>query len=225
MTRRKILSALSDEPMYFNQLAKEIGIGQQSILRHMQALEEGGFVKTYEVKSNLGAPNRKYYCLSSIFSLNISMSQDSFSIVNNHILQKRNIDDKNTRKNNNKRLKTSYKNSKSSRKDSVNNEITSVRKNLLIVENEIYDLESRLDDLRALKQISLHKLHEIGKDNFERLERRILYRAIVDQSLTSISKLAGVLNESELHIRDAITRLQNKLDKDSVRMLSVKISD
>ena len=126
MTRRKILSALSDEPMYFNQLAKEIGIGQQSILRHMQALEEGGFVKTYEVKSNLGAPNRKYYCLHSIFSLNISMSQDSFSIVNNHILQKRNIDDKNTRKNNNKRLKTSYKNSKSSRKDSVNNEITSV---------------------------------------------------------------------------------------------------
>jgi len=67
--------------MYFNQIAKELGIGQQSILRHMQALEKGGVIKTYEEKSDLGAPNRKYYCLSSVFSLNISMSQDSFSIA------------------------------------------------------------------------------------------------------------------------------------------------
>ena len=41
-TRRKILSTLSREPMYFNQLAKEIGIGQQAILRHVNALEDIG---------------------------------------------------------------------------------------------------------------------------------------------------------------------------------------
>ena len=64
-TRRKILFELSDEPMYFNQLAKVIGIGQQSILRHMKALEVGCFIKTYEEKSNLGGPDRKYYSLSS----------------------------------------------------------------------------------------------------------------------------------------------------------------
>ncbi|HZT34685.1 MAG TPA: ArsR family transcriptional regulator, partial [Nitrososphaera sp.] len=29
-TRRKILSILSQEPMYFNQLAREIDIGQQA---------------------------------------------------------------------------------------------------------------------------------------------------------------------------------------------------
>jgi ArsR family transcriptional regulator len=212
VTRRKILSALSDEPMYFNQLAKELGIGQQSILRHMQALEKGGVVKTYEEKSDLGAPNRKYYCLSSVFSLNISMSQDSFSIAP-HIVQKRNNDKNND--NYNRQLKTSEAN----QKGSINTEIASVRKNLLIVEDEISDLESRLDDLRALKQIALHRLHEIGKDNFEHLERRILYRTIEDQSLTSISKLADVLDETESHIRDAVTRLQKKLDKDSVKLL------
>jgi ArsR family transcriptional regulator len=212
VTRRKILSALSDEPMYFNQLAKELGIGQQSILRHMQALEKGGVVKTYEEKSDLGAPNRKYYCLSSVFSLNISMSQDSFSIAP-HIVQKRNNDKNND--NYNRQLKTSEAN----QKGSINTEIASVRKNLLIVEDEISDLESRLHDLRALKQIALHRLHEIGKDNFEHLERRILYRTIEDQSLTSISKLADVLDETESHIRDAVTRLQKKLDKDSVKLL------
>ena len=34
-TRRRILNLISHEPMYFNQLAKEIRTGQQAILRHV----------------------------------------------------------------------------------------------------------------------------------------------------------------------------------------------
>jgi ArsR family transcriptional regulator len=205
--------------MYFNQLAKEIGIGQQSILRHMRSLEDGGFVKTYEEKSNLGAPNRKYYCLSSTFSLTISMSQDSFSIANNQLIKKWILDNNNDNDDNNKQLTTLYKNSKSIPKGSVNDEITSVRKNLVSIENEISDLETRLNDLRVLKQIILRRLHKIGKDNFEHLERRILYRAITAQSSMSISKLAGVLNENESHIKDSVSILQKHLNKDNIRML------
>ena len=82
-TRRKILSVLSEEPMYFNQLSKQIRIGQQAILRHMQALEDAGLVKAYHRKSILGAPNRKYYYLNTSFSITISISQDSFSVENN----------------------------------------------------------------------------------------------------------------------------------------------
>jgi ArsR family transcriptional regulator len=205
--------------MYFNQLAKEIGIGQQSILRHMRSLEDGGFVKTYEEKSNLGAPNRKYYCLSSTFSLTISMSQDSFSIANNQLIKKWILDNNNDDDDNNKQLTTLYKNSKSIPKGSVNDEITSVRKNLVSIENEISDLETRLNDLRVLKQIILQRLHKIGKDNFEHLERRILYRAITAQSSMSISKLAGVLNENESHIKDSVSILQKHLNKDNIRML------
>ena len=53
-TRRKILATLAQEPMYFNQLAKEIGIGQQAILRHMKTLEDMGLIESYAEKSNLG---------------------------------------------------------------------------------------------------------------------------------------------------------------------------
>src|SRR5918999_543825 len=84
-TRRKILSTLSREPMYFNQLAKEIGTGQQAILRHMKALEDIGLIESYAEKSNLGAPDRKYYRLNSSFSLTISLSEDAFSIDNHKI--------------------------------------------------------------------------------------------------------------------------------------------
>ena len=46
-TRRKILATLAREPMYFNQLAKEISIGQQAILRHMKTLEDIGLIESY----------------------------------------------------------------------------------------------------------------------------------------------------------------------------------
>ena len=88
-TRRKILATLAREPMYFNQLAKKIGVGQQAILRHMKALEDIGLVASYAERSNLGAPDRKYYRLNSSFSLTISISQDSFSIENHKIEQYR----------------------------------------------------------------------------------------------------------------------------------------
>ena len=42
-TRRRILNLISHEPMYFNQLAKEIQTGQQAILRHVKILEDSGF--------------------------------------------------------------------------------------------------------------------------------------------------------------------------------------
>src|ERR671915_2534233 len=84
-TRRKILATLAREPMYFNQLAKEIDIGQQAILRHVNALEDIGLIKSYAEKSNLGAPDRKYYRLNSSFSLTISLSEDAFSIDNHKI--------------------------------------------------------------------------------------------------------------------------------------------
>jgi predicted transcriptional regulator len=203
--------------MYFNQLAKAIGIGQQSILRHMQALEEGGFIKTYEEKSNLGGPNRKYYRLSSSFSLIISMSQDSFSVTNNQIIEKLNFNsDSNINK---KYLAKLFTNSKSLPKDSVKNELISVQKNLLSIENGISDLESRLNNLQTLKQSVLHRLHEIGKDNFGHLERKILYKAITAQTSMSISKLASVLNENESHVKNAVCNLEKKLDKDTITML------
>ena len=89
-TRRDILTNLSSEPMYFNQLTKKVGIGQQAILRHMKTLEDAGFVQTYDEKSNLGAPDRKFYRLNSSFILSVSSSKDEFSITCNSLDSKNN---------------------------------------------------------------------------------------------------------------------------------------
>src|SRR5919106_4653977 len=88
-TRRRILNLISHEPMYFNQLAREIGTGQQAILRHVKILEDSGLIESYAKKSELGAPNRKYYKVNSSFNLSISVSNDNFTVRNEGIRESR----------------------------------------------------------------------------------------------------------------------------------------
>jgi ArsR family transcriptional regulator len=199
-TRRKILATLAREPMYFNQLAKEIDVGQQAILRHMKALEDIGLVASYAEKSNLGAPDRKYYRLNSSFSMNISISQDSFSIENRKIEQYR------------------YKESDKFYKeydllaqvDDVQT-LKQLQANLSNIEKEISTLDSRLNDLRALKQLIVHRLRKIAKDNFEKeFERKVLY-TIIEEAPQSISEIANKLNEKPSHVRNTLHSINKKL--------------
>ena len=217
-TRRKILFALSQEPMYFNQLSKEIGIGQQAILRHMHALENGGLIKTYAEKSDLGAPDRKYYRLNSSFSLTIALSQDSFSIEN------RKMD----AMSGNRRKRTKFYNEKlqsircPSDKNDIGKVLTCLKAEFGDIEKEMSDLQLRLSELRSLKQLVLGRIHEIGKDNFEPLERKVLNTIMENVALCyprSISKIASMLNENEFNIRNAIARIRDKLDNESAAAL------
>ena len=196
--------------MYFNQLSKEIGIGQQAVLRHMQALENSGLIESYAKKSDLGAPNRKYYRLSSSFSLTISISKDAFSIESRKIVESRY-----------KKSDKFYKKFNSITKD-TGQALTSLQGSLTDLDDEISNLESRLNDFRAVKQLILHRIHEIGKDNFDLLERRILYSIIIragEKSPKSIYDLADMLNEKESRVKNALASVYSKIGNDSAKKL------
>ena len=196
--------------MYFNQLSKEIGIGQQAVLRHMQALENSGLIESYAKKSDLGAPNRKYYRLSSSFSLTIFISKDAFSIESRKIVESRY-----------KKSDKFYKKFNSITKD-TGQALTSLQGSLTDLDNEISNLESRLNDFRAVKQLILHRIHEIGKDNFDLLERRILYSIIIragEKSPKSIYDLADMLNEKESRVKNALASVYSKIGNDSAKKL------
>ncbi|NAL77706.1 ArsR/SmtB family transcription factor [Nitrososphaera sp. AFS] len=150
-TRRKILTTLSKEPMYFNQLSKQIGIGQQAILRHVRSLEESGLISSYVEKSNLAAPDRRYYKLKSEFSLTISMSQDAFGIKNSSITE--------SRCNESKKF---YKQFDSTPND-TSDALVHMQSSLVDIDDEISSLEFRLNDLRALRQLNLRQLHQISE--------------------------------------------------------------
>lgn len=225
-TRRKILTTLSKEPMYFNQLSKQIGVGQQAILRHMRSLEESGLISSYVEKSNLAAPDRRYYKLKSEFSLTISMSQDAFGIKNSSITE--------SRCNESKKF---YKQFDSTPND-TSDALVHMQSTLVDIDDEISSLEFRLNDLRALRQLNLRQLHQIGRETFGGyLERRVLYNIVEERgrmqeekekekkvrgkksSRTIVQEIAESLNENEYLIKESIAKIRRELGGDTAEML------
>ncbi|MEZ0269838.1 MAG: ArsR/SmtB family transcription factor [Nitrososphaeraceae archaeon] len=199
-TRRKILATLAREPMYFNQLAKEISIGQQAILRHMKTLEDMGLIESYAEKSNLGAPDRKYYRLNSSFSLTICLSEDAFSIKSHKIEQYRHEE-----------FDKFYKEYDLLAQEDDGETLNQLQSNLTKIEMEISNLDSRLNDLRALKQLIVSRLHKIAKDNFkEEFERKMLH-AITGESPKSIVEVVNKMNEKQSNVTKTFHRMNKKL--------------
>jgi ArsR family transcriptional regulator len=205
-TRRKILTVLSEEAMYFNQLAKEINVGQQAVLRHLQALEGSGLIETYCEKSDFGAPDRKYYRLNNSFILTISLSEDDFTVTKQKIVESRQ-----------KKSKKYYKLLDLMPED-AGEALSSLQESLADIEEEMSTLESHLNDLRALKQIILSKVHKIGMHSFEEDERKVLYK-IVKESPRSIAELSDMIGEKESSVKAIISGMRNKMDRDSAKIL------
>ncbi|AIC16424.1 ArsR/SmtB family transcription factor [Nitrososphaera viennensis] len=205
-TRRKILAMLSQEPMYFNQLAREIDVGQQAVLRHLQALEESGLIETYAEKSSLGAPDRKYYRLNNSFILTVSLSEDDFTVTKQEIVESRH-----------KESKKYYKVLDLMPED-AGEALASLKASLSNIETEMSNLESRLNDLRALKQLILNKLHKIGMEGFEEDERKILYM-IVKESPSSIAELSDMMDEKESDLKTILSGMRKKMNNDSAKVL------
>lgn len=233
-TRRRILNLISHEPMYFNQLAREIGTGQQAILRHVKILEDSGLIESYAKKSDLGAPNRKYYKVNSSFNLNISVSNDNFTVRNEDIEELRykeadilykkfdELDsivlhqDDSLNKIMDKGSKTKYIGRKSTL--SLGQILSKLQKNLEDTEEQILHLESRINDLRALKQAIIKKIHDIEKENFDDVERRVmclLLEGLIHQNeeeQSTVSELAEMLDKNEKTIKAAISGITAKLE-------------
>jgi ArsR family transcriptional regulator len=203
-TRRRILAALADEPMYFNQLAKEIDIGQQAMLRHVEALEKTGLIETYMEKSDFAAPSRKYYKLSSAFTLTISLSADDFSITNKKIEESP--------------TKASRKHYKKleSLPEETGAAVLLLQNSLEAIDEDIAQAELQLNDLKALRQNILRRLHEIGTDKFEKdEERRILYM-LVKESPQTVEELSEMLDRKESAVRSAIARMKSRMQSQSM---------
>ena len=237
-TRRRILNLISHEPMYFNQLAREIRTGQQAILRHMKILEDAGLIKSYAERSSLGAPDRKYYRVNSSFNLSISVSNDNFTIRNDNIEELRYkeadtlykkfdelhsvtfyLNDRLNQTENGDKY-TKYNNTNRRRIHSLDQILSKLQRSLEDTEGQILHLESRLNDLRALKQAIIKRMHNIEKENFDDIERRLMCLLLegsmhLNEEKLTISELAEMLDKNERAIKNAMSRITDKLENGS----------
>ena len=76
--RRAIIERLVREPHYPLQLAKQIGISQQAVMKHLAMLEKVGFVVKMKVSSNKGGPPKNIYSVQQAISIRIDLGPDLF---------------------------------------------------------------------------------------------------------------------------------------------------
>lgn len=110
------------------------------------------------------ATDRKYYSLDSSFNLTISVSKDEFAI------------DYNKREMSDDKLKGPYSRRFSQISSDPSLALGGLRSHLEEIDREIENLQTEIDSLRAIRQVLLQKVHEIGRINFVQVERKILYK-------------------------------------------------
>ena len=75
--RRKIIRRLSEEPGYQLQLSRELGLSQQLVAKHLDSMEDAGFVSSMLETSPRG-PKRKEYLLRRSVSITIDFAPSLF---------------------------------------------------------------------------------------------------------------------------------------------------
>jgi len=77
-TRRRIIEALTMEPHYPFQLAKELGISQPAVVKHLDLLERNGLVAAHQEESRNG-PKRTVYTTTSEFTITVDVRNGMFT--------------------------------------------------------------------------------------------------------------------------------------------------
>lgn len=206
-TRRRILEILADEPKYFIQLSRELGVSQQAVLKHLTLLEDSGLITSFRAKSELAAPDRKYYRLNRSLYLSVGIMGDAVE------LDLTEIDD-------NERLEDAEQNETIKRFRAEAKMISDETDHATIIESAeelLQKIDQRVDSLEeekvallAIKEDVMQMAHRAIREALEEeLHRRIMYQVLGRRTVT-IDELAETLNAREKEIREALERIGNR---------------
>ncbi|MBM3897901.1 MAG: helix-turn-helix domain-containing protein [Thaumarchaeota archaeon] len=206
-TRRRILEVLADEPKYFIQLSRELGVSQQAVLKHLTLLEDAGLITSFRAKSELAAPDRKYYRLNRSLYLSIGIMGDAVELALKEIRNQERLE----RVQQNDVVKRFRADSQSILEETDNSSIIGRAENLL---NELDSRVERLEEekiaLLAIKEEIMQMAHRAIRESLEEdLHRRIMYQMFGRESVT-IDELAEILNTREKEIRAAVDTISGR---------------
>ncbi|MFQ5998287.1 MAG: helix-turn-helix domain-containing protein [Candidatus Bathyarchaeia archaeon] len=209
-TRRKILQILADEPQYLLQLAKELDVSQQAVLKHLSILQKFGFITSFEEESVLAAPPRKYYELERSAYLTVGISSDNVDYNIWDIPKK----EKTVPQSFSTEIDKLDSKAKSLEKVTDIDEALDQADNFVrALNNRIEELEQFKCELLRLKQRAQKIAHvKIRESSDNLLERKILYRVLGTARSFNIDNMSESFNIREKEIEQAIKELQKRLD-------------
>ena len=209
-TRRRILESLANEPKYFIQLSKEIGVSQQAVLKHLFLLEKFGLIESFKAKSNLAAPDRKYFQLNRSVYLSIGIKGDSMEIRMENIKGPNKVKPKN-------RMTTEIKGKYIQRDKEITDILKNTKLNLELIEQRMEEIENEKIGLLKDKQKILQIAHQVIRESLEEdLARKILYSNLNSRDTTDIEELSEILDTREKEIKIIVKRLEDRFSVDLI---------
>lgn len=209
-TRRRILESLTNEPKYFIQLSKEIGVSQQAVLKHLFLLENFGLIESFKAKSNLAAPDRKYFQLNRSVYLSIGITGNSMEIKMENIKGPNKIKAKNN-------MAIENKEGPIKKDEEITDILKNTKRKLELIAKRMQELEDEKIHLLKEKQHILEITHQVIRESLEEdLARRILYSNLISREITDIEKLSEILNTREKEIKIIVKSLEDRFSVDLI---------
>jgi ArsR family transcriptional regulator len=204
--RRSIIKRLSQEPTYPLQLSKELGIGQQLIAKHLDALEGAGLVISSMTPSPSG-PERKEYTLRRSVSVTLDFAPNLYSarlIGFDHL----SLDKE-------KNLKTGSalltKIEKIIRSSDERGRIAAIGKIITEIDEKIRDLEDERSVLLYVRNLAMNEAVKLVRESEKSMDsRRVLYH-ILDSHNKNVSNISESVNLREERVRSILRELERDL--------------
>lgn len=205
--RRQIIECLSQEPNYALQLSKNLGLGQQSIVNHLEIMEKSELVSSNYAKSPKG-PRRKIFKLAKSFSIILDVAPHLFkqNIVFFDENQSENRDLNSTSALVEKQKEImAYKTDEDKIKP-ISMVLVDIDKKLDAVENERVLLLSIRNSLMREASKIIQKI-----DN---LNARRVFHQVLDQDNRNIEHISEVLNLREEKVKKLLQKLRDEFSSE-----------
>ncbi|MFP3985553.1 MAG: ArsR/SmtB family transcription factor [Candidatus Bathyarchaeia archaeon] len=204
-TRRKIIKRLSEEPNYSLQLAKDLGLGQQLVAKHLKIMEDAGIV-TPSVESSPYGPKRRTYVLSKSISVTLDVAPHlfKFQVVSFDTEPKREIISETSASLMNRLYETLEHPEESEKIKPFTAIMTDIDKKLETLENE-------RSILLYIRNYAMKEASHIIK-TFENSDTRRILHHTIDERDTNVKKISESLNLREDVVYKTLLKLKKNFN-------------
>ncbi len=188
-TRRRILRRLTVETHYPLQLAKELKVSPQAVMKHLEILERHGLVRCQRSESSMG-PSRKCYFAVKRVSLRLDMAPNLFETRVRELARED--------------LK---RDASSSGADDDPKELLSLQEKLREIDREISVADRQFLELIKTKEKQLDRANRIIRNFFSDYEEREILHYVLTHDDFTLPDLSESLGLREEIIRGVLKRL------------------
>jgi predicted transcriptional regulator len=204
--RRNIIKRLSQEPSYTLQLSKELGVGQQLIAKHLDALEQAGIV-TSSLEPSPNGPSRKNFALKKSIALSINFAPHLFalSIVNLGMGDAEEYAGSKQAQALTSRIERIIRSSENQ------NRISGIGKIISDLDKKLEELEQEKASLLYIRNLAMNEASKLIKESEKNTDTRRIMYYILDSHNKNIAEISESVNLREDLVRRILDRIETDL--------------